>query len=610
MAGLDVAGVVGTWVAAGIALIALVGIVSPIPRVRAPRINKARKFDGEEWKSFDSKRLAIGDIKSIDTPASWVTFGAFLGGHSVEFEKDADIIVNEGAAFIPVSKAFLMTFALVGRFSDEQDRRRKLKGDGVRMWDRRASSLKPRDIELGNLRGQALPRVRSRPDIQIHGLTGSLYFISPGHSISGDRVKDSWSVIFVGESMLKPLEIPKDSISLETMGMLSLGFLPFKDRCFVNVLDPLDEDDNDSANSSVNSDEDVQTARGFRRRLSRKTAEDDDPDNIILPRTLVRTKNFINKDDSPISVIAYELQEIIVTEAEFLEWFSSQEDAKYLALYEMKLDVQTRQELRELADQTYVPAAAHWVRLKNALASYNSPRVEYFIRREDAQRIAYSLLDLSWHPEGYLIPGAAKENERASMMDLLCSISERTRPFVIRLKEGVSALELSSRDEKAFLDATEPVIRRAVSSPTRRALLQPLFAFDEFLRKLQHDRAEVQQMVGILMLTNAEFAELVYQSARHMTSLSQARVEIDLRTGVLTVPSAFGTVQTFEIDVHILYRASLQLGSQEKISVKHSDILKAALHAYLRSLMLTSCYDAEPLIACFETMKSDIFYMA
>ncbi|CAN9418822.1 unnamed protein product [Alternaria alternata] len=299
----------------------------------------ARKFKDKEWIEFDSRRMKLDDSKVSESPASWVSFEAFLEGYAVEFEANSDIAVSSSSAFLPVSKAFLMTFALVGRFSDEPDRRRKIKGDGARTWDRRNARKYPQyDFEVGVRHGHRL-------FTEIHGLTGTLSFKMPDEDshepVAGDIVKSSWSVVFDGESILEPLQIPSNPINL------------------------------------------------------------------------------------------------------------------------------------------------------------------------------------------------------------------------------------------------------------------------------QHERVEVQQMVGILMLTNEEFADLVYQSARHMTVSSKVPIEFDFRAGTLTIPSTFGTVQTFELDVENLQRQQqLQLGAQGKISVEHSDILKAALRAYLRSLMLASCYDAEPLTDCFDSITGDILYMA
>jgi hypothetical protein len=657
MAGLDIAGVVGTWVAAGLAVIALFGIVGPIlilrasrterhkaivgigsrnhgyvskgipvwpgvrlaQRVRAPRIDMARKFKDKEWIEFDSRRMKLDDSKVSESPASWVSFGAFLEGYAVEFEADSDIAVSSSSAFLPVSKAFLMTFALVGRFSDEPDRRRKIKGDGARTWDRRNARKYPQyDFEVGVRHGHRL-------FTEIHGLTGTLSFKMPDEDshepVAGDIVKSSWSVVFDGESILEPLQIPSNPISLEDMTMLCLGFLPFCGDNYINFLDPLEDDYSKGEDRDI--DDTNQVGKGYTRYtrlISNTRVRDvdgnyDDLHGYVRPmyreRTPRRFKSIIDPNDPPITVIAYQLWDIILVEAKILAHLPRQENAKYFALLEMGLDGKTQSELRKLSDHTFVPAAAPWVRLDVPSYAQSDSSTEYYIRRVDAQRIALSLLNIPWHPEGYLLPGVAKKHSRAKVMQRLGSISGRTRPFLIRLRQGISALNLSSKDEQSFLKSSELVVKRAASSPTRRSLLEPLFLFDEIVKDLQHERVEVQQMVGILMLTNEEFADLVYQSARHMTVSSKVPIEFDFRAGTLTIPSTFGTVQTFELDVENLQRQQqLQLGAQGKISVEHSDILKAALRAYLRSLMLASCYDAEPLTDCFDSITGDILYMA
>ena len=649
VASLDIAGVVGTWVAASLAVIALFGVVGPIlvlrasrterhkaivgigsrnhgyvsmgipvwpgvrlaQRVRAPRIDMARKFKDKEWIEFDSKRMKLDNGKGSDSPASWVSFGAFLEGYAVEFEANSDIAVSNSSAFLPVSKAFLMTFALVGRFSDEPDRRRKIKGDGARTWDRRNSrKYSQYDFELGIH--------HNRSFTAIHGLTGSLSFRMPDQDshgpVTGDIVKASWSVVFDGESTLEPLEIPLNPISLEDIAMLCLGFLPFRGVNYINFLDPLEEDDNKSEDSD--NDETNQVGKGYTRRISRKKEDTKDYDDfpgharpMNRAKTPVRFKS-LDPNEPPITVIAYQLWDIILVEAKILAHFPLQANAKYFALFELKLDGRTQSELRRLSDNTFVPAAAPWVRLNVPSYAKTKSRTECYIRRVDAQRIALSLLNIPWHPEGYLIPGVANKYSRAKVMHLLCAISERTRPFLIRLREGISALDLSSKDEQTFLKSSELVVKRAASSPTRRSLLEPLFLFDQVVKDLQHERVEVQQMVGVLMLTNEEFTDLVYQSARHMTASSKVPIEFDLRAGTLTIPSTFGTVQTFELDMDNLQKQQLQLGAQGRFSVRHSDILKAALRAYLRSLMLASCYDAEPLTECFDRITGDVLYMA
>lgn len=601
MPSLDAAGVVGTWVAAGLALIALIGIAGPIliwrasrperhkaivaigqrnynyvlkgiliwpgirlaQRVPAPRINHGRKFKDEEWKSFNTKNMEEHEAKALDSPVSWVYFGAFLDGYQIHFDTDSDVVVSSGFAFLPVSKAFLMTFALIGRFSGEQDRKRKIKVSTVRKWDRRYSKKFNRaDLELGN---RQMSRFGTSPDVEIHGLTGSLYFAKPnGAQVANDPVKNAWSVVFVGESILEPFAILQDPIGLTAIGLLSLVFFPFQNNEFINVLDPVPLKDEDSDNSDNDENEAV---RGYSRRVSgpqrRKTS------TPAGPGILRHNKR------SLVSIVAYELLEIIVTEAEILRYFPTNDEIKYSALYEIEVDAKTRSELRDLSEQTFVPATQPWVRL--VASGYDSDSACYFIRREDAQKIALSLINIPWHPEGYLIPGAADEEERAKLMSLLSYVSSRTRAFIIRLKEGVTALGLNSNDQQAFTEAAEQVIKKIAVSSTRSVLLNAVYMFDEFMKRFQHENVTIQQMTAILVLTNVEFTELLYQSSRHMTATSNINVEFDLQAGIMIVPGTFGTLQTFEVDMHAVFKGELQLGRRGKISVSHSDILKAAL---------------------------------
>ncbi|OJJ46803.1 hypothetical protein ASPZODRAFT_16552 [Penicilliopsis zonata CBS 506.65] len=649
MGALDLAGVIGTWVATGLAFIALAGILTPfliwraahternraisaigpnsfgfvtrgIPlwpgirlghKVRAPNLHKTRKFVDEEWKTFDAKRMPAFQEDIPESSASWTQFGAFLLAYGVTMEKTADVVVSESVAMLPVSRAFLFAFALVGRISDDTDRRRKIRTEGgARKWDRRGSSLINRsDIELGMLR--VASHLGKSPKETIHGLTGSLLFFKPYRS-PGDTPSSSWSAVFVAESLLKPLEIEPDQLPLAAMALLSIGFLPFHQECFINFLEPLEE------TAGIDSDDDadsVEVGRGYRRRLSipkqqdgghRRSQRTRRNSRGTRSRPPVRPKTWFQLERSRKPVVAYELLEIIVSEAEVLNYFPVPADSKYLALYEMKLDNQSRSQLYDIADQTYVPASAPWVRLSGGDSS-----ADYFIRREDIQRIAASVLDLPWHPEGYLLPGISQDNGRGKVITLLCSLALRARPFVVRMKEGADMLDLNINEKKEFIEKTEFIIRKTASSPTRHALLQLLFRFDVFVATLEHENADVQQAIKILTLTNDEFANLVYHSARHLSSnASSLRVEYDTRSGILTIPGLFGTVQTFEIDVAVLKQSQLQLGSRGIISLKHSDVLKVALRAYLRSLVLSSCYDAEPLTSCFENVTSDVLYMS
>ena len=170
MTKLEVAGVVGTWTAAGLGLIALLGVIGPwlvwraarterhkaivavgiqnggfiskgVPlwpsfrfgqRVRAPKIYKPRKFRPHEWKSFDSER-----IKEIpDSEATWVSLAAFLRGYDVDIQKEQGdhLKISRGRTFLPVHKMYIYVFGLLGRYGEIKEKRRTVSSASTRKW--------------------------------------------------------------------------------------------------------------------------------------------------------------------------------------------------------------------------------------------------------------------------------------------------------------------------------------------------------------------------------------------------------------------------------------------------------------------------------------------
>ena len=110
-------------------------------------------------------------------------------------------------------------------------------------------------------------------------------------------------------------------------------------------------------------------------------------------------------------------------------------------------------------------------------------------------------------------------------------------------------------------------------------------------------------MVGVLTITNDESYSLLYQSARYLDVSSYSHTEFDLRAGTIKVPSAFGVMQTFEVDLHIFPRGRTR--NREDVTVKHSVILISALRACVRSHMLANCIHARPLMRVLDKYDED-----
>lgn len=160
---------------------------------------------------------------------------------------------------------------------------------------------------------------------------------------------------------------------------------------------------------------------------------------------------------------------------------------------------------------------------------------------------------------------------------MLCQISAQAGLFLDRMVRGVQTLGLDANERKNCLDAAGSVLKRSTS-------ISNLCTLDHALESLQHEIPEINLMVGVLTITNDESYSLLYQSARYLDVSSYSHTEFDLRAGTIKVPSAFGVIPTFEVDLHIFPQGRTR--NREDVTVKQSVILISALRACVRSHML------------------------
>lgn len=655
MTALDVAGVVGTWTAAGLGLIALLGVLGPwlvwraarterhkaivavgtqnsgfiskgVPlwpgfrfgqRVRVPKIDKERKFRSHEWKTFDSER-----IKEIpDSDATWVSLATFLRGYDVDIQREQGdhLKISRGRTFLPVHKMYIYVFALLGRYGEIKKRRRTLLSTSTRGW--RSSRTVPTFAVDGVSRQRPDEVERNagfrsdhpvQPDFELHGVTGSLTGFK-FNTDSREEHEQKTMIYFTPESLLEPLKTVPETLDLLSIFLMADGYLKAPGSLYFNILDPpkeravdaLEPDDSSSSEEYARPPpppprEQMYTQPRYPQPMYTEVPLGSRPMPNIrfgMPRSPFAT-------EEP-EIYAFELTEISLDD-DRLKAFPSEEVCKFFVVSALKLDSRIRAELEAVTPHTFVPADTPWVRLnKSAYYNFNNVLIVEYIRRRDVQKLAYALLALPWHPDGYLFPNYIQPSKATSR---LCSISDRAHTLLQRMRQDVQTLDLDANERARFLSSADLVIKKSASQqPSRHSLVQALYALDVVLEELQRDLLEIGLMIGVLMITNDEFATLVYQSARHLDVSSQSRVEIDMRAGKVKVPSTFGVVQTFEVDVHVLDFASTR--SRDDLSVKHSAVLIAALRASIRSQMLSLCIPSGPLHGMIGKDRGDVFHL-
>jgi hypothetical protein len=271
------------------------------------------------------------------------------------------------------------------------------------------------------------------------------------------------------------------------------------------------------------------------------------------------------------------------------------EVADALSLEEVELVPATVSELKGFAGVTYVPATSHWVRMGDDSPVPPGYSGAWFLQRADAQLLAKVLLELDLHAQGYLVGG----NKKSRCRQTLCNAAESLPQLLGRLIQHIELLGLQKEDERTLLTALEKMMTLTLRVEYSRAMSAAIFELDQALHNLAHPNPKVDIIIGVLMITNAEFRSMIAQSARHLDISINSGVDVDFGAGSLNIQAVFGIMQPFPFDLDVLFPN--EIVEHNIVRVKYSAVILSALKASLRSAFLVTSMDSLPL---FELVMS------
>jgi hypothetical protein len=660
MSSLEVAGVIGTWVAAFIAIVALVSIVGPVLIWLASRTDRQKALDsvGRDNNGFisngyhlgpniylgrrirvprlkmvgvtrlftENPRWNAGELKEFDTPATWVRLGALLRAYGVEFGTGDDLVFRNGKTYLPVHPSWILALGLIGRYSYRRDKGRlnSKRGSLFRLPTLRSSrniSVPPPSSRGGT---PAPPTVLSeRESLQLGDTVWALYGITGAFRILFSDTSSTESEFPVLAFDLQPVLdlqlLVEDALPVKDMFLLSIGFIKLKGNIYVSLTWSAGDDDRGSDYSSEGSYDGG--GGSYARRRTRPSRFEDGAYLAAAGPSRTRSRGIhtasktvtINPESYPDpnyqrppehGNFRIQQMEIDPSVLELARPFTGM-DSEELYILQPQNDRTASREVEAVKGFTYVPAEAPWIRLD--YVGMGSDYSETYIARSDAQKLAHALLLMPWHPEGYLIGG----NRSGVGMQLLTRLSERLLPIMGRVKDNMSFLSLGDQEKRSLLAVLDPALRRLDKSTSlveSRSASGIMYKLDQVLERLGSGEQNkmTDLIIGILMITNYEFQELVYQSIRHLKETTASTIQLDMRATTLKVPSAFGIMQHFYVDMDLI--APEETRSHETVSVSHTVVVLAAMRSTLRSMMLRSCFDADPLLDTVVRWK-DVVYV-
>jgi hypothetical protein len=240
-----IAGVVGTWIAVAIALIALVGIVTPMLifwHRRSERYKALIAVDAvqthyveKSWRTMFFLRMKVPALKDppniekiplrvskrtslpVKTSSTgWVNFASALEIYTLrpKLPRQKDLVITEEQTWLPVHKLWILAFGLLGRYSHREDH-------GIAPHKRNTWRLAvEEDSSNYDEERQHFQSPEGEAIDMLEGLTGCLWWI-------GSRfVDDNDQVYFGRHSTADQQELMPDPTPLSTLFWLSLGCIP------------------------------------------------------------------------------------------------------------------------------------------------------------------------------------------------------------------------------------------------------------------------------------------------------------------------------------------------------------------------------------------------
>ena len=459
MAALDIAGVIGTWVAATVAILALVGIIGPILIWRASRTKRhlaiaAIDDDNNTFKSrgihagpgiwllqrirapildiapasFEqSISLSLNAFKEPISTTTWVQFGILLQAYGVGYGTGDRIEIWNGNTHLPVHKFWILFLGLKGRYDTRSDLGRLRSGVRSVMF---SHAVEPRR------------RIHSagshESDENSDGITvGTGDLFEPLFGVTGN-IKHFATAgdenVTVLKFQLAPLndlrKLAPDVLPNKEIFLLSVGCIQLHSGGYCGLLESQTAADNESSDS----DDHRPTDRG-----SRYTAK---PARTKTPRRRDRGRHHAGLEAYEL-VLADEFDAAFVEKAEIF----NADGERLKVLTRVKYDSPLFADLEAYNGMTYVPAESSWIRL----SSEESHQEEAFIARADAQEMAHSLLQILWHPESYLL-GSSRP---AIGMRLLTNSASRFPRVAERISKGIHSIGLGNAERTRLLEGRD-----------------------------------------------------------------------------------------------------------------------------------------------------------
>ena len=433
-------GTIGTWVAVVLALLALIVVIGPVLVWAAARTERNRalhhaddtnhsfistgiRFPGLDVRLLRHVRVPILDKDPMNpepkwdiahfteskSGATWIQLANILLGYGIPLQKGDNLVIYRGRALLPIHRIWLLVICLSGRYSTT-----------------RKSPLNPKRSITRHLTGSVrfrTPEVDSRDEdfvdsspwsfqTSLNGATGQ---IKVSEKVPGLGLSDSPIVVFSPRPVKDLAGIETEKLSMQDLLMLASGCIPTPSSQYIALVDLWTYDDLYMRGSRIVR-EDLRISRGIE--TSEALADVITHGNSeslqglsAIQRSTARSRRSPSRFEVDIKErqepVALRLERVVDRDAEMDRLRNSLGQMKELLAFEpQNLGLGLLEDFKMHVGTTFIDPSCDWIRIPQ-FDDWSDRLSNVFIWRTDAQKVAFALLKLPWHPQGYLIGGGS-----------------------------------------------------------------------------------------------------------------------------------------------------------------------------------------------------------
>lgn len=526
------------------------------------------------------------------SPTSWVRLGKLLEAYpQLPIERGDTLRIERNETFLPVHRLWILMFGLAGRYGSRREDS-IIMGSG-RLLDAAPGAGTDRSHQHALL---GLPITQPAGELRepLRGITGT---------IAPSRIRPVPTYTFIPHDIQYLESIKSDKLSLRSLFWLALGAIPFGEGKVYSIVDPeppktWSSQDESGQATQTNANGDIAMAS-----FSRQTLVDSE--HQVTPGSRVRFCKLVQIDITngpPLDI---------------LRRFGGGTQTLH-GLEEVPLDP---------SDPYKAPSSIPWVVLPS-----NSPTATdntvWKLQRKDAQLLARRLLELEWHPEGYLFG----RHRAPRLWRFFTAAASDLHSLLEHVQTNMHFIANTEQSREQLTKVLDPAIRASNRQEINRAGTSALFAaLRAFIEQRRSSEEQIiSELVSVLFITDAEFRNLVMQSCKHLSPATTATTTVPSTSSSLTlvattpgpaqnspfdkvitfsrpascilVPGAFGVPQSFPVDLEGLYHENGQTqrffregAGRENIHAGLRIVILAALRAGCVSALLRGAWSSEAL---------------